>query len=97
MSHNKLESVEDIEHLKECKTLSVVDLSHNLIDDADIVQVFSQMENVVSAYTSRVRIVILIFKRVINLMGNSVLKNVKDYRRTMTLGCVGFESFLKTN
>jgi dynein assembly factor 1 len=29
LSQNKLESVEDIEHLKECKSLSVVDLSHN--------------------------------------------------------------------
>ncbi|CAF1005025.1 unnamed protein product [Adineta ricciae] len=72
LSHNKLESVEDIEHLKECKTLSVVDLSHNAIDDPDAVEVFSQMANI----------------RVINLMGNSLLKNVKDYRRTMTLGCV---------
>ena len=48
LSHNKLESVEDIEHLKECKSLSVVELSHNLIEDPDVVQVFSQMESVVS-------------------------------------------------
>ncbi|UJR27229.1 hypothetical protein I4U23_008525 [Adineta vaga] len=72
LSHNKLETVEDIQHLKECKTLSVVDLSHNCIDDPDAVDVLSQMANI----------------RVINLMGNSLLKNVKDYRRTMTLGCV---------
>ncbi|CAF3589057.1 unnamed protein product [Rotaria sp. Silwood1] len=72
LSHNKLETVEDIEHLKECKSLSVVDLSHNLIEDPDAVEVFSQMQSV----------------RVINLMGNPLLKNVKDYRRTMTLGCV---------
>ncbi|CAM4782177.1 unnamed protein product [Rotaria magnacalcarata] len=72
LSHNKLESVEDIEHLKECKSLSVVDLSHNFIEDADAVHVFSQMENI----------------RVINLIGNPLLKTVKDYRRTLTLGCV---------
>lgn len=48
LSHNKLESVEDIEHLKECHSLSVVDLSHNFIDDPDAVQIFSQMQNVVS-------------------------------------------------
>jgi dynein assembly factor 1 len=47
LSHNKLESVGDIEHLKECKSLSVVDLSHNFIEDPDAVQVFSQMENIV--------------------------------------------------
>lgn len=52
LSHNKLEKVEDIEHLKECKTLSVVDLSHNFIDDPDAVQVFSQMANVVSRIVS---------------------------------------------
>jgi dynein assembly factor 1 len=50
LSHNKLESVGDIEHLKECKSLSVVDLSHNFIEDPDAVQVFSQMENIVSYF-----------------------------------------------
>jgi dynein assembly factor 1 len=48
LSHNKLQSVEDIEHLKDCQSLSVVDLSHNLIEDPDVVQVFSQMQSVVS-------------------------------------------------
>jgi len=48
LSHNKLETVEDIEHLKECKSLSVVDLSHNNIEDPDAAQVFSQMQSVVS-------------------------------------------------
>ena len=48
LSHNKLESMEDIEHLKECHSLSVVDLSHNFIDDPDAVQVFSQMQSIVS-------------------------------------------------
>lgn len=38
----------DVEHLKECKSLSVVDLSHNNIEDADVAQVFSQMESIVS-------------------------------------------------
>jgi len=48
LSHNKLEKVEDIEHLKECQSLSVVDLSHNCIEDPDAVQVFSQMQSIVS-------------------------------------------------
>jgi dynein assembly factor 1 len=48
LSHNKLQSVEDIEHLKDCQSLSVVDLSHNLIEDPGVVQVFSQMQSVVS-------------------------------------------------
>jgi hypothetical protein len=49
------------------------------------------MENVVSlSFVGFIFVFFLIFKRVINLMGNPLLKNVKDYRRTMTLGCVSF-------
>jgi hypothetical protein len=29
-------------------------------------------------------------------MGNPLLKNVKDYRRTMTLGCVSFRRFFNS-
>lgn len=43
--------MEDIEHLKECHSLSVVELSHNCIEDPDVVQVFSQMQNIVSHRT----------------------------------------------
>lgn len=52
LSHNKLESAEDIEHLKECQTLSVVDLSHNCLEDSEIVQVFAEMASIVSPLVS---------------------------------------------
>lgn len=39
ISHNKLSSANDIAHLADCKTLSVVDLSYNYLDDPEIVKV----------------------------------------------------------
>lgn len=39
MSHNKLSTVNDIIHLADCKTLSVVDLSYNYLDDPEITEV----------------------------------------------------------
>jgi dynein assembly factor 1 len=48
MTHNKLETKQDIEHLIDCEYLSNVDLSHNRIDDPDVVEVFERMKNLVS-------------------------------------------------
>lgn len=39
ISHNKLSTVNDIAHLAACKTLSVVDLSYNYLEDPGIVEV----------------------------------------------------------
>jgi len=72
ISHNRLTCKEDIEHLIGCESLSVVDLSHNRINDADIVGVFRKMNNL----------------RVVNLMGNNVIREIKNYRKTMILNCV---------
>ena len=47
MSHNKLTSAADLEHLIKCKELSVIDLSHNQIDDPDVVDIFEQMPSLV--------------------------------------------------
>ena len=72
ISHNKLQSAADLEHLIECENLSCIDLSHNLIDDPDIVDVFIQMKNL----------------HVVNLMGNPVVRLIKDYRKNMTVKIV---------
>lgn len=50
VSHNKLKNKFDIEHLIECEFLSCVDMSHNMIDDPEIVSVFEQMKNLVKDY-----------------------------------------------
>lgn len=50
IAHNKLTSASDLEHLTECPNLSVVDLSHNKIDDPNVVDVFSSMKCLVSTF-----------------------------------------------
>ena len=47
MSHCRLKTAEDIEHLVDCEELSVVDLSHNKLDDTEIIDVFSRMKGLV--------------------------------------------------
>lgn len=47
ISHNYLQSAQDIEGLLECPTLSIVDLSHNKIDDPNVLEIFEKMENLV--------------------------------------------------
>uniref|UniRef100_A0A4W5PSJ8 Dynein axonemal assembly factor 1 n=1 Tax=Hucho hucho TaxID=62062 RepID=A0A4W5PSJ8_9TELE len=39
ISHNKLQTVGDVERLSQCLSLSVLDMSHNLLDDPDILTV----------------------------------------------------------
>lgn len=48
MAHNRLETVADIEHLRECLRLCVLDLSHNLLSDPEILSVLESMPCLVS-------------------------------------------------
>ncbi|KAK6477078.1 dynein assembly factor 1 [Huso huso] len=65
LAHNKVQTVQDIEHLKDCPSISILDLSHNKLDDPDILYVFEAMPNL----------------RVLNLMGNEVIKKISNYRK----------------
>ncbi|CAJ1065705.1 dynein axonemal assembly factor 1 [Xyrichtys novacula] len=67
IAHNKLESVGDIEHLSQCKAISVLDLSHNLLRDPEILSILETMPDL----------------RVLDLMGNEVVKKIPNYRKTM--------------
>lgn len=67
IAHNKLETVEDIKHLSQCLNISVLDMSHNLLNDPEILPVLEAMPEL----------------RVLNLMGNEVLKKIPNYRKTM--------------
>ncbi|XP_052797982.1 dynein axonemal assembly factor 1-like [Mya arenaria] len=67
ISHCKVTTVDDLEHLIDCKELTCVDLSHNKLKDPAIIDVFEKMNNL----------------RVLNLMGNEVIKNIKNYRKTL--------------
>jgi Leucine-rich repeat (LRR) protein len=39
ISHNRLQSAEDIQELTECHNLAILDLSYNQLEDPQIVQV----------------------------------------------------------
>ncbi|XP_072790360.1 dynein axonemal assembly factor 1 isoform X3 [Taeniopygia guttata] len=69
IAHNKLRTVEDIQHLQECPSISVLDLSHNNLSDPSIVAVLETMPNL----------------HVLNLMGNEVIKKIPNYRKTLTV------------
>ncbi|EEB12325.1 leucine-rich repeat-containing protein, putative [Pediculus humanus corporis] len=71
ISHNRLKDFSDIEHLKECKELSCVDLQHNWIDDPSIVEILAAMPNL----------------RVLYLIGNPVVKKIPYYRKNLTVKC----------
>lgn len=72
ITNNCLRSEESIANLVQCKTLSVLDLSHNRIDDIVIVKVLGQMPVL----------------RVLVLTGNPVINQIPSYRKTLILNCV---------
>ncbi|KAM8853551.1 uncharacterized protein ACB058_010044 [Synchiropus picturatus] len=67
ISHNRLKTVEDIAHLTHCLSLNVLDLSHNLLNDPEVLLVLEAIPQL----------------RVLNLMGNEVVRKIPNYRKTM--------------
>ncbi|XP_072574294.1 dynein axonemal assembly factor 1 isoform X2 [Paramormyrops kingsleyae] len=67
LGHNVIENMQDIAHLALCPTISVLDLSHNKLRDPAILGVLEAMPNL----------------RVLNLMGNEVIRNLPNYRKTL--------------
>ncbi|KAL1464411.1 hypothetical protein WDU94_004061 [Cyamophila willieti] len=65
ISHNKLCTLADIEHLKECPKLSIVDVSHNHLEDEEVIHVFGGMQQL----------------RVLTLSRNPCVSKIKNYRR----------------
>uniref|UniRef100_A0A3P8UJV4 Uncharacterized protein n=1 Tax=Cynoglossus semilaevis TaxID=244447 RepID=A0A3P8UJV4_CYNSE len=60
ITHNKLQTVDDIEHLSQCVAISVLDMSHNLLTDPEILGVLQAMPEL----------------RVLKLMGNEVQSSI---------------------
>lgn len=71
ISHNKLKYASDLEHLAECHSLSVLDVSHNHIEDPDIVNVLERMEKLVCTFKNKLWISKLDLKEQVILGGFS--------------------------
>ncbi|KAM8825294.1 uncharacterized protein ACB058_021274 isoform 5-T5 [Synchiropus picturatus] len=67
ISHNKLQTADDIKHLSECLSINVLDLSHNQLNDPQILVVLEAMPEL----------------RVLYLMGNDVVRKIPNYRKTL--------------
>ena len=72
LTHNKLRTAEDVANLVQCKSLSVLDLAHNHIEDIAIINVLAQMPAL----------------RVLVLTGNPVINQISSYRKTLINECV---------
>lgn len=71
ISHNFLRTAEQLEGLRNCKFLSVLDISHNRIDDVTVVKILADMPEL----------------RVLTMTGNPVISQIPSYRKTMILEC----------
>ncbi|KAI9344318.1 hypothetical protein BDR26DRAFT_835765 [Obelidium mucronatum] len=67
IDHNYLKTSEDLIGLLECPSLGILDLSHNQIEDVEIVEIFEKMPELT----------------VLNIMSNPVIPKIPNYRRTM--------------
>ena len=73
VAHNKLKEAGHIEQLRLSNSISVLDLSNNLLDDPQILIVLSEMPNL----------------KVLTLTGNPIINKTAEYRRNMILLCPG--------
>ncbi|XP_069824569.1 dynein axonemal assembly factor 1 isoform X3 [Dendropsophus ebraccatus] len=73
IAHNELHTVDDIQHLQDCHSISILDLSHNKLDDPAVVDILEKMPNL----------------HVLNLMGNELIKKIPNYRKTITVRLKG--------
>lgn len=75
ISSNYLKDSESLAHLVNCKTLAVLDLSNNRIDDILVVKIFEKMPCL----------------KVLVLHGNPVVSRLPQYRKTLILACVSMK------
>ncbi|KXS09247.1 outer arm dynein light chain 1 [Gonapodya prolifera JEL478] len=68
---NHLKTADDLRGVLECPTISILDLSHNRIEDPAIADILFQMPNLT----------------VLNLQGNPIIRQMENYRRRLIAGC----------
>jgi dynein assembly factor 1 len=71
LAHNHLTSADDVRHILLVPSLVSLDVQHNRIDDVAVLDVFSAMPNL----------------KVLYLMGNPVVKDIKHYRKAVLAAC----------
>uniref|UniRef100_A0A1Q3FT24 Dynein axonemal assembly factor 1 homolog n=1 Tax=Culex tarsalis TaxID=7177 RepID=A0A1Q3FT24_CULTA len=71
ISHNYLKTADSLDQLRDCHFVSVLDISHNRIEDIAIVKILSDMKAL----------------RVLTLTGNPVVNEIPSYRKTLILEC----------
>ncbi len=71
LASNVISSAEDIQHLLLIPSLQTIDLQNNKISDISVVDVLAQLPDL----------------RVVYLMGNPVVKQIRNYRKTLISKC----------
>ncbi|XP_058056847.1 dynein axonemal assembly factor 1 homolog [Anopheles bellator] len=71
LSHNYLKALDSVEELRKCDFVSVLDISHNRIEDIAVVKILGDMKGL----------------RVLTLTGNPVVNEIPSYRKTLILEC----------
>lgn len=71
LAHNHLAMADDVRHVLQVPSIVSVDLQHCRIEDPSVIEIFAQMPNL----------------RVLYLMGNPVVKQIRYYRKTVVASC----------
>merc|ERR1719199_1721380 len=71
LAHNRLATPEDVAHLAECRTIGVLDISNNKLEDPVVLDILAKMENL----------------HVLQMQGNPVTRKIKHYRNTVIARC----------
>merc|ERR1719199_1842907 len=71
LAHNRLATPEDVAHLAECRTIGVLDISNNKLEDPVVLDILAKMENL----------------HVLQMQGNPVTRKIKHYRKTVIARC----------
>lgn len=71
LSHNHIKTSDGIRHILQIPSLQALDIQHNKIEDVDIVDIVAAMPDL----------------RVLYLMGNPVVKHIRNYRKTLISRC----------
>eukprot|EP01032_Pedospumella_encystans_P007895 gene7895-9412_t len=71
LANNAISTLDGVSHVLEIPSLQTIDLQHNKIEDPAIVDIVAQLPDL----------------RVLYLMGNPVVKHIRNYRKTIVSRC----------